>query len=95
MSTYFIANLDIHDREAFGEYPRLVAPQIEAYGGRYLVRGGDFEILEGGWSPKRLVVLEFPSVEQARRWYDSDDYRELRELRQRAAATDLVLVEGV
>src|SRR5262249_58010085 len=63
-------------------------------GGRFIVRGGKFETLEGQWHPKRLVVLEFPSVEQAKRWYDSEEYRPLKAMRFKASKSNLVLVEG-
>ena len=64
------------------------------YGGRFVVRGGAFQVLEGGWAPKRLVMLEVASVEQAQRWYDSDDYRPLKAMRFRTSTANLVLVEG-
>ncbi len=67
---------------------------IAKHGGRYLVRGGRVERLEGTWNPTRLVVLEFPSMEQARRWYDSEDYRGPKALRMKCTLTDAVFVEG-
>ncbi len=81
------------DPQAFGEYAQQVGLVIERYGGRFLVRGGTVHAKEGDWSP-RLVVIEFPSVERAQEWYDSEEYRPLRELRQRAAEGDLIIVEG-
>ena len=95
MAAYLVADLDIHDRNGFEEYRNGVAATIAKYGGRYLVRGGAHSKLEGTWAPTRLVILEFPSMEQAKRWYDSDDYRGLKALRLKTAKTDLVLVEGV
>ena len=68
---------------------------IAKYGGRFIVRGGKFETLEGNWNPKRLVVLAFPSGEQAKRWYDSAEYRPLKAMRLKASESNLILVEGV
>jgi uncharacterized protein (DUF1330 family) len=95
MPAYLIANVNVHDAVAFEEYRRQVPATIAKQGGRYLVRGGRVERLEGTWNPTRLVVLEFPSMEQARRWYDSEDYRGPKALRMRCAMTDVVFVEGV
>jgi uncharacterized protein (DUF1330 family) len=95
MRGYIVAVLDIRDPEAFEDYRRRVPETIDRHGGRYLVRGGAYEKLEGEWEPRRLTVVEFESTAAARRWYDSDDYRPLRELRSRAAASNLLLVEGV
>jgi uncharacterized protein (DUF1330 family) len=95
MAAYFIVEIDIQDPAGFEEYRRQVPATIERYGGRYLVRGGQHETIEGDWRPKRIVVLEFPSVEQAKRWYDSEEYRRLKPLRLRTARGHIVLVEGV
>ncbi len=95
MAAYFIADLDVTDPKGIEEYRQGVPATIAKYGGRYLVRGGASTKLEGQWEPKRLVVLEFPTMEQAKRWYESPDYRELKALRFKTAKTNLVLVEGV
>lgn len=95
MAAYFIVEIDIQDPKGFEEYRQKVPATIERYGGRYLIRGGRQETIEGTWRPKRIVLLEFPSVEQAKRWYDSPEYRPLRELRLRTAHGHIVLVEGV
>lgn len=95
MAAYVIANVEITDPEAYEEYRRAVPETIERYGGRFLVRGGASEVLEGDWQPKRIVVLEFPDADAARRWYSSDEYRPLIEIRRRASRGSLVLVEGV
>ena len=95
MAAYFIFDVDVHDQKTIEAYRKGVPATIAKYGGRFLVRGGTWTRLEGESEPKRLVVLEFPSVEQARSWYDSEDYRELKALRARAAKAHLVLVEGV
>jgi uncharacterized protein (DUF1330 family) len=95
MAAYFIVELDVQDAAAFEEYRRQVPGTIAQYGGRYLVRGGTMESLEGDWHPKRVVVLEFPSAEQAKRWYGSAEYAPLLALRLRAATSRMILVEGV
>jgi uncharacterized protein (DUF1330 family) len=94
MAAYVIANVNAHDTASFEEYRRQVPATIVKHGGRYLVRGGRVERLEGTWTPARLVVLEFPSMEQARRWYESDDYRGPKALRMKCAVTDVIFVEG-
>jgi uncharacterized protein (DUF1330 family) len=95
MSAYLIVDIDIHDAAGLEEYRKHVPATVTKYGGRFIVRGGKFEQLEGEWQPKRLVLLEFPSVEQARRWYDSEEYRPLKAMRLKASDSNLILVEGV
>jgi uncharacterized protein (DUF1330 family) len=73
----------------------MVPATIAAYGGRYLARGGAITPLEGDWNPRRITVLEFPSPEQARAWWDSPEYAEAKALRQQTATTNLIVVEGV
>ncbi len=94
MTAYFIANIEIRDLDKFNAYREKVPPVIEKFGGRYLVRGGELHAIEGDLGLKRLVVLEFPSMEAARRFYDSPDYAPLLQLRLDSTASDLVLVEG-
>jgi uncharacterized protein (DUF1330 family) len=94
MAAYVIANVNVQDPESFEEYRKQVPETIARYGGRYLVRGGQHEALEGAWRPTRLVLLEFPSLEQARRWYDGEEYRAPKALRMTCALPDVVLVEG-
>jgi len=95
MPAYFIVDNEVIDPAAFEEYRKQVPGTVEKYGGRFLVRGGQMQALEGDWTPKRIVVTEFPSIEQARRWYDSEEYRPLKVLRLRTARGSVVLVEGV
>jgi uncharacterized protein (DUF1330 family) len=95
MPAYFIVEIDVQDAAAFDQYRAQVPATIARYGGRYLVRGGAAEILEGAGQPARMVVLEFPSREQARTFYDSPEYAPLKALRLRAATSRLLLVDGL
>jgi uncharacterized protein (DUF1330 family) len=94
MAAYFTVNLDIRDAGKFEDYRAKVPAVIEKHGGRYIVRGGQVHPVEGDLGLKRLVVLEFPTSEAARRFYDSPEYAPLLKLRQEAARSDIVLVEG-
>ncbi len=96
MPAYVIATVSrAWDADALAEYRRRNTDVVAEHGGRFLVRGGEQEVLEGGWEPLRVVVMEFPDAAAARAWYGSDAYAELRGLRQGASDTDLLLVEGV
>ena len=96
MPAYVIASVSAaRDQEKLAEYRARNTEAVARHGGRFIVRGGSHETLEGAWSPVRLVIMEFPDVSAARAWYHSDDYAPLRELRQSASDTDIVLVDGV
>jgi uncharacterized protein (DUF1330 family) len=95
MTAYLIADVEVLDSAAYEEYRQKVPATIAAYDGRYLVRGGALAALEGDWSPKRCVILEFPSMAQLEAWYDSAAYVPLRAIRQRATKSKLVKVEGL
>ncbi|MEP6993412.1 MAG: DUF1330 domain-containing protein [Acidobacteriota bacterium] len=95
MPAYVIVEVEVLDPAAFERYKPLAPPAIAAYGGRYVARGGRTETLEGDWSPSRLVILEFPSLERAREWWSSDEYTKAREARRGAANVRMVCVEGV
>jgi uncharacterized protein (DUF1330 family) len=95
MSAYIIVDVEITDRDTYGEYIKIVPPTIEAYGGTFLVRGGKAENLEGDWQPKRVVVLEFDSFERAKEWWASEEYRHPKSLRQSASVANMIVVEGV
>jgi uncharacterized protein (DUF1330 family) len=95
MPAYVIAEVTVTDPSTMEEYRKQVPATVARYGGRFLVRGGAHETIEGDWKPNRLVILEFPSMEQARRWYDSEEYREPKALRIKSGRTNLVMVEGV
>ena len=94
MSVYIIVDLDVTDPEKFAKYREQVAPLIEAYDGKYIVRGGEHEVLEGGWNPNRLVVLEFESAAAAKKFWESDDYAPVKKMRHESAQSNVVLVEG-
>jgi len=95
MPAYIIVEIEVLDRERYETYRPFAIKSIAQYGGRYLVRGGASETLEGTWSPKRLVVLEFPSSEQAKTWYNSPEYGEGRAIRHETSRSQMILVEGI
>lgn len=96
MSAYLIVNITaVTDLAAYAEYRTRVSSSLAAAGGRYLARGGPVEVLEGQWTPGRVVVVEFPSADAARAWWNSPGYAELKSLRARSTVTQMVLVEGV
>ena len=95
MAGYVIVNNEVTDEALYAEFRELASASIEAHGGRYLVRGGAAEVMEGGWTPDRLVVVEFDSVEQARAWLTSAQFAEARKIRVKAAGASVIVVEGV
>ena len=95
MSAYVIVEIEVTDPETFEEYRKLVPPTIEEFGGRYIVRGGATDTLEGGWQPKRLVVLEFEDAERARAWHASELYAPARAMREASANSRMVVVDGI
>ncbi|MGH8734034.1 MAG: DUF1330 domain-containing protein [Burkholderiales bacterium] len=94
MSAYVIGEIDVVDPAAYEEYRKQVLAVVTKYGGKFIVRGGRIDPREGGWTPKRIVVVEFPSLAQAQKWYDSPEYAPLIKLRQKAAKGRLIIVEG-
>ena len=95
MAAYVIANVTIGDPVRYEDYKRMVPATLTPFGGRFIVRGAKAEVLEGNWRPERLVILEFPSVEHARRWWNSTEYAEARALRQATSTGTLLILEGV
>ena len=95
MAAYVIAEVEVTDSTAYEAYRKLVPATVAQYGGKFLVRGGATETKEGGWAPARLVILEFASMEQARRWYDSPEYAPALAIRKRAAKSKLIFAEGL
>ncbi len=95
MPAYVVVEITVNDAKTYERYKQLAPPSIAAYGGRYLVRGGKTETLEGEWNPPRFVILEFPTAQQARAWWESPEYAPAKALRQECAGTEMILVEGV
>jgi uncharacterized protein (DUF1330 family) len=95
MSAYVIVEIDIVDPAGYEEYKKLAGATVEKYGGKYVARGGKAEVLEGDWQPKRIVVLQFDSMQRAKDWLHCEEYREPRKMRHRTARTNMILVEGV
>ena len=95
MAAYVIADVEVTNPEAYEEYRPHVPATIEKYGGKYVVRGGTVDTVEGIWSPQRLVVIEFPSMELAKKWYDSPEYTEIRGIRFRNAKSNVIFVDGI
>lgn len=95
MPAYVIAEIDVTDPKGYEEYRKLGPPTIAAYGGKFVVRGSKTEVLEGSWAPRRLVVLEFESVERAKEWWASKEYSAAKQVRQKTAVTNMIVVEGV
>ena len=95
MSAYIIVEVEITDPVGYEEYKKLAGPTVEQYGGKYIVRGGACEMLEGDWKPKRIVILQFENVERAKAWLNCPEYAEPRKMRHRTAKTRMILVEGL
>ena len=94
MAGYIIVDVQITDPEAYERYKAAVPATLAAYGGKFLVRGGHAEVLEGNWEPNRIVVVEFESIEKAKAWWSSHEYAAPKQLRQSASVTQMIAVEG-
>ena len=95
MPAYVIANIDVKDPDRYKDYIKMSPISIAKFGGRFIARGGKTEVLEGSWVPKRLVLLEFPSVERAQAWWGSPEYAAAKALRHASAHTMMLLAEGL
>ena len=95
MPVYIIVEIDILDPVGYEEYKKLAGATVKKYGGKYIVRGGKTEVLEGDWKPKRIVILQFENMERAKAWLNCAEYAEPRKMRHRTAKTRMVLVEGL
>ncbi len=95
MPAFVIVDIDITDPVGYEEYRRLATPTVAACGGKYIARGGRTEVLEGSWQPKRIVILQFDSVDNAKAWLNSEEYREPWKIRHRTARTNMIVTEGV
>lgn len=94
MAAYIIVDIDIVDPVGYEQYKNLAGATVEKYGGKYIVRGGKSEVLEGDWHPKRIVILRFDSIARAKEWLNCEEYREPRKMRHRTARTNMIVVEG-
>ena len=95
MTAYVIVDIEVLNPEGYQEYVKLAPATVAHFGGRYLARGGKNETFEGEWQAKRLVILEFESIERAREWLDSPEYAPIKALRHQYAKTNMVVVEGI
>jgi uncharacterized protein (DUF1330 family) len=95
MAAYVVVDVRSTDPERAARYRAMSGPSVERHGGRFLARGGAIRVLEGDWVPERLVVIEFASVEDAQSWFDSEDYRDARSVREGAGVWRMVAVEGI
>jgi len=95
MAAYVVVQVDVKDPTRYEDYKKMVPPSLEPFGGRFVVRGGRTETLEGSWSPRRFVIVEFPSIEQAKAWWNSKEYAAAKALRQATSETQMIVVEGI
>ncbi len=95
MTAYVVVDIDVKDPKTYSDYIAKAPATVTAFGGRYLARAGRTEKLEGDWTPKRLVILQFESLERAREWLNSPDYTPVKALRHKAAHSNMVVIEGV
>jgi uncharacterized protein (DUF1330 family) len=95
MAAFLISDVTVRDSQAFQIYRTRAAASITKHGGKYLVRGGEFQVLEGSWSPRTIIIVEFPSMELAKAWYRSPEYAFALEVRDAALNRNLVLVDGI
>jgi uncharacterized protein (DUF1330 family) len=95
MTAYVIVDVTVQDAENYAEYRKLAPASVAQYGGKYIARGGHTETLEGDWTPSRLVILEFPSLEQAKAWVNSPEYAPARAMRHAYATSKMVVIEGL
>jgi uncharacterized protein (DUF1330 family) len=95
MPAYLISTIEIPDPAAYEEYRKLVAPVLQKFGGKFLARGGKIDYLEGDWQPKRVVIVEFESLDKARAFSDSSEYAPAKAARHRASVSSVLVVEGI
>ena len=95
MPAYVIADVEVTNPELFAQYRELVEPTVNAYGGKYIARGGETHTLEGDRVPNRTVIIQFPSVEQAKAWHGSEEYAHPKDMRIRSTNSQVIIVEGL
>lgn len=94
MPAYLINDMEVTDPDLLEEYKTLSPATVQQFGGRFLARGGELDVLEGEWRPKRLVILEFPTMAQAKAWANSVEYAPAKQIRQRASRSNIIVVDG-
>jgi len=94
MTAYVVVDIDVNDTKTYSDYIAKAPATVTAFGGKYLARAGRTEKLEGEWVPKRLVILQFDSVERAKEWLNSPEYTPIKALRHKAAHSNMVVIEG-
>ena len=95
MPAYLISQIEVHDPKGYEEYRKIVGPSLVKYGGKFIARGGKIDVLEGSWSPKRVVICEFESLARAREWYESAEYKPAMDIRQKTADAQIIVVDGL
>ena len=95
MPAYVIVEIEVVDPVGYEEYKKQAGATVAQHGGKYIVRGGKTEVLEGDWKPKRIVIFQFESMQRAKEWLNCEEYREPRKMRHRTAKTNMILVEGL
>ncbi|HLI08718.1 MAG TPA: DUF1330 domain-containing protein [Ktedonobacteraceae bacterium] len=95
MAAYIVADIEVTDPEEYQRYARQTPGTLEPYGGKFIVRGGQPEALEGDWQPKRIVIIEFPNIEQLKAWYNSPAYSAIMGMRHNSANSNILIVQGV
>ncbi|MEQ1879391.1 MAG: DUF1330 domain-containing protein [Burkholderiales bacterium] len=95
MPAYLISQIDVHDPVGYEEYRKLVGASLAKYGGKFIARGGKIDVLEGDWSPQRVVICEFESLVRARQWYESPEYKPAMDIRQKTSKANIIVVDGV
>ena len=95
MPAYLISQIEVHDPQGYEEYRKLVGASLAKYGGKFVARGGKIDVLEGNWSPKRVVICEFESLARAREWYDSPEYKPAKDIRQKTSDAKIIVVDGL
>jgi uncharacterized protein (DUF1330 family) len=95
MSGFVIANIDVKDSEAYKEYVGKVVPTVKKFGGEYIVRAGEYKVMECEWQNPRTVVIKFPNYEKALEWYDSEEYKPIKPIRMKNSVGNMIIIKGV
>ena len=95
MAAYVIVDVEITDADLYGQFMKQVTGTVESHGGQFVTRGGSLEVVLGNWSPKRVAILQFDSLDQARGWLNSPEYTALDDIRSKSSNINMVIVEGL